>query len=205
MQKDDKPLYKIAKSHGVSPVRVQQVAREILSAEEYDHRSFVCRRRGGLVVGELHKKRWREKKKPDSPIFKKGPNKLELLLGGQIVERLSSVSVRYNVWKTLRDVDQKCYVHLETDIAFYVGSVRFCVLCDGEAFHGKKSYFRGDTVSEDERRSQILFKYNPIVLRYSETEIKNGLAIKDIEDTVQKVLVGTHNERYRNWMLADHA
>ena len=185
----------------MSPSLVLSVADALFTKEEYKERCFVCRQRGGLQVGELHKKRWQAKKRPSSPLFKKGPNLLESLFGDKIATAIPDFKIRYCVWKTLWDKTQKRYWNLEVDIVLNDDRSRYCILCDGRAFHGPDSYFRGDTVKTDEYRSCLLLTRNPYLFRYSDDEIKGDFAIRHLVKTLEDIKEKRLSSFYRTWMV----
>jgi hypothetical protein len=108
--------------------------------------------------------------------------------------------IRTNVWKTLKDPTSGVYWHLETDIVLNFGVHRICILCDGQAFHGRTSYFCGDTVDRDEKKAKILSLYNPFVFRYSDTEIYNHEAVSHLNAVIAALEKGDLVAPYRNWM-----
>jgi hypothetical protein len=195
------PLHVLCDKYNISLKYIKIAAKKVMSEQEYIERNFNCRQRAGIIQGEKHKERWKKRKRPKSPIFSKEPNKLEKFFGDQIQEIDKNITIRYNVWKTLKDTAKNVYMHLQTDIVISINNHSICLLCDGQAFHGSNCYFRGDTVKEDEYKSEILFKYNPFVLRYSESEIKNGQAIKHLKSTLEDILLGKISKLYRSWMI----
>lgn len=198
-----KPIHKICKEFNISLKYIRIVAQKVLSDIEYKKRNYLCRQRAGIIEGEKHKERWRKRKRPNSIFFSKKPNKLEEFFGTQIQNNIKNIKIRYNVWKTLKELDKDSYLHLQTDIAINVGNYRVCILCDGEAFHGPNCYFRGNTVKEDEYKSRLLFAYNPFVLRYSESEIKNGFAIEHVKEIIYKIESAELDKIYRSWMVQE--
>jgi len=198
-----KPIHKICKEYNTSLKYIKVVAKRVLTDQEYKKRNFICRQRAGIIEGEKHKERWRKRKRPKSIIFSKKPNKLEELLGEQVQDLIKDNKVRYNVWKTLREVGKDTYLHLQSDLVIKIKDFRVCILCDGEAFHGPDCYFRVNTVEDDEYKSMLLFVYNPFVLRYSETEIKKGYAIEHFKEVITKIESGELKKLYRSWMRGD--
>jgi hypothetical protein len=195
------PLHILCDKYNISLKYIKIAAKKVMSEQGYIERNFNCRQRAGIIQGEMHKERWKKRKRPKSPIFNKEPNKLEKFFGSQIQELDKSIIIRYNVWKTLKDTIKNAYIHLQTDITIKVNSYNICILCDGHAFHGSNCYFRGDTVKEDEYKSEILYKYNPFVLRYSESEIKSGYAIAHLKGIIEEIILGKLNKLYRSWMI----
>lgn len=132
---------------------------------------------------------------------KRFPNKLEQFLVDDILSLSNpNIVIRTNVWKTLMEPSSGVYWHLETDIVLNFGSHRICILCDGRAFHGRNSYFCGDTVDRDEKKARVLSLYNPFVFRYSDTEIHNHEALSHIKVVLSSLEKGEPVAPYRNWM-----
>jgi ribosomal protein S27E len=196
-------IHKLLDKHSLSLAYFKKACLNIISDEEYRLWCKSSRTMAGLGLAPLHIKRWRERDRPASPIFNRVPNKLELQMAQSIKEKFPCLNLDNNQWRTLYSEDRKEYYHLEVDIVLRVEDKRICILCDGEAYHGKECFFRGDTVSEDDFRSKILFNYNPVVIRYSETEIKSGYAIDHLSGILSKLKDSKIFSYYRNWMTGE--
>jgi hypothetical protein len=192
------PIYQLCNKYHISLLSIRKVLPLIMSDSEYRKRNHQIRSRAvQLRIDDLKNYL---KNRPESRKLIRTPTSIEKIIGEKIKEIFPEAEIRFNIWKTLKDEDNNCYLHLESDVIINFGGIRIIVLSDGEAFHGKDSYFNGNTIAEDDRRSQILHKYNPYVIRYSETEIKKGFAIAHLERAIRKILSREIVTYYRNWM-----
>lgn len=119
---------------------------------------------------------------------------LERVLRAQVEE--TGISLTTNEWTTL--VVEGSLQPREADIKFSRGQQKIVVLCDGEAFHGPECVFGSSEsrVREDVRTARAFYKAGYSVLRYSETEILEGEAIKHLQDALPRLW----SERvYRTW------
>ncbi len=195
----DIPIHEMCKKHHISLLSIRKVLPLIMTDKEYKERNK--RIRSKAVQLRIDDLRNYLKNNSNNRNINRKPNLLEKRLGKEIQDKFPSIKLRYNKWKTLRDEINDCYAHLESDIILNFNDVRVIILLDGEAFHGKNSYFNGDTVKEDERKSRILFKYNSFVIRYSETEVKKAFAIKHISNLIKDIISNKISNYYRNWMI----
>jgi len=196
------PIHEICKKYNISLLSIRKILPVIMTVEEYKKRNSVVRYRSvQLRIDDL---RNFLKNNPNARNLKRTPNLLEKNLGEQIREKFPEITLRYNVWKSLKDDENNCYIHLESDIVLNFDDIRVIILIDGEAFHGKACYFNGDTVEKDEWKSRILFKYNPFVIRYSETEVKGGFALKHLSIKIDEIRSNKILNYYRNWMMHEY-
>jgi len=114
------------------------------------------------------------------------------------VAQMKTINVKpcsRNAWLTLNVKGQA--VHREADIKVNLKEGRKAIiLCDGEAFHGTKCIY-GDPaykIESDRDTALAMFQLGYTVLRYSESEIKNGFALKHLEG-----VLNTNLHMYRNW------
>lgn len=191
------PVYKICAKYKISLLSIRKILP--LLNLNYKKRNHDVRSRATLKRIEDIKNYF--KNRPDPRTVQRHPSSLEKKVGEQIKKNFPDAEIRYNVWKSIKDEINNCYVHLESDIIINFGELRIIVLCDGEAFHGEDCYFNGDTRKIDEWKSRILHKKNPFIFRYSETEIKKNEAIdhliKILRDIKDKKII----RYYKNWML----
>jgi hypothetical protein len=104
---------------------------------------------------------------------------LEASLAAQIRE-VSSCPMEMNVWTTLPV--NGVLVPREIDILLTLPSGnKAAILCDGEAFHGPKSIFDPVArVQNDVATAEAFFAKGYTVLRYAESEIKQGEALRHL-------------------------
>jgi len=125
------------------------------------------------------------------------PTLLELGMVDQL--RAQGVnSLELNVWQSVPIRGQM--VPREADIKISIGGGRkVVVLCDGEAFHGPRMIFGNpqDRILADTETAEAYYALGYSVVRYSETEIKSGVAVKHMLDVLKR-LDGCR-AIYRNW------
>ena len=112
-----------------------------------------------------------------------GTHKLEASFADQLVEA-EVTAFEMNQWQSVPVQGEM--VPREADIKVSLGDSRkIVVLCDGEAFHGPKTVFGNpvEKIRSDMETAEAYFQLGYSVLRYSESEIKNGLAIKHFMET----------------------
>jgi hypothetical protein len=100
-----------------------------------------------------------------------------------------------NEWLTLTVDGQR--VRREADMKVAAGNGhKIIVLCDGEAFHGPKCLYADpeQKVADDRATALAMFHMGYTVLRYSESEIRQGLALRHMQGVLHG---GVH--LYRNW------
>lgn len=128
--------------------------------------------------------------------FKKG-SLLEALLVKEL--RTAGVStLKTGVWQSLPFSDG--WHPREADIKIDLGANRkVVVLCDGEAFHGPK-YIYPDVaarIQDDVETAKAYFAQGYSIIRYAESEIKAGVAIKHLMGVLDRLRVG--GKVYRTW------
>jgi hypothetical protein len=197
----DIPIYKLCEKYNISLLSIRKVLPLIMADSDYKERNHQIRSRA--VQLRIEDLRNFLKNRPNPRKIIRTPTSIEKKIGEEIKLFFPESEIRYNVWKTLRDEPNNCYLHLESDIIINFNNIRIIILSDGEAFHGVDCYFNGDTVKEDDRRSKILYQNNPFVLRYSETEIKKGIAVTHIIKIIQDILSKNISSYYRNWMTGE--
>jgi len=193
-------IFTISKMYNLNPKIVKKVGIFILGQKGYNERLKLFENNfKSLEAIEKRKEAW-AKKTPDeiAKIFNRRPNNLEYLLTNQIKDKFKNVIIEHNIWRSVKE-NQKVK-HIEIDISAKINNFKILIFCDGEAFHGKNSYFNGNTIKSDEFKSKAINKLYPYVLRYSESEIKNKFAIKDFCNIVNNIKTTKINNYYRTWM-----
>jgi hypothetical protein len=194
----DLPIHKLCDNHHISLLSIRKILPLLMSETDYEYRNH--RVRSMAVQLRIEDLKNFLKNRPEPRQIVRTPTSIEKKIGEAIQKIFPEAAVRYNVWKTLRDEPNNCYIHLESDVIANFGKIRIIILSDGEAFHGGDCYFNGNTIKEDDRKSRILHERNPFVLRYSETEIEKGFAIPHITEIINKIRLGEISNYYRNWM-----
>jgi hypothetical protein len=100
-----------------------------------------------------------------------------------------------NEWLTLTVDGQR--VRREADMKVLMASGRkVVILCDGEIFHGPKCLYSEpeQKIADDRATALAMFHRGYTVLRYSESEIRQGLALQHFQGVLHS---GLH--LYRNW------
>lgn len=120
----------------------------------------------------------------------KGGSKIEK----QLVHELESNGVKFltNVWQSI-PIDG-LMAPRESDIKIDTGcGGKIIVLCDGEAFHGPKYAFGNPLarMDNDVSTARSYFSIGYSVVRYSETEIKSGIAWEHLRDVIKRVSSGS--------------
>jgi uncharacterized Zn finger protein (UPF0148 family) len=193
------PIYKLCKKYHISLLSIREVLPLLMSNSDYTKRNHNIRSKA--IMARIDDIKNYLKNRPDPRNIKRVPSCLEKKIGDQIKGKFIDAEIRYNIWKSLKDEINNCYIHLESDVIVNFGDLRIIILCDGEVFHGKNSYFEGDTVEKDEWKSRLLHTINPFVIRYSETEIKKNNAINHLLVILQDIKDKKLSKYYRNWML----
>lgn len=106
-----------------------------------------------------------------------------------------------NDWQSIPIGDR--VVPREADIKVSLGDGRkVVILCDGEAFHGPRTIFGdpSDRVALDLETTEGYYSLGYSVARYSESEIKSGLAIQHLIGVLD--ILKSHNQVLRNWFPA---
>lgn len=126
-------------------------------------------------------------------------------LEGEFAENLERAGFKIcarNSWMTLQIGQNK--VKREADIKVAVGDGRKAiVLCDGEAFHGPGCLYAEPEarISSDRETAMAFFGLGYSVVRYSETEIHDGIAIDHFRDVMKRL--ASRQRVYRNWCPAE--
>ena len=127
--------------------------------------------------------------------FPRTRSRIEVAVAGFLSRACQSFVT--NDWQALR-IDGK-WTPREADIKIDCGRSKIVVECDGEAWHGPKCIF-GDwerNVEEDVKTSEAYFAAGYSIIRYSETEIKSGVAFAHLANAIARVREG---ERvFRSW------
>jgi len=108
------------------------------------------------------------------------------------------ITVTLNSWQAVpvrgQSVPREADIKIELDIHH-----KLVVLCDGEAFHGPKFAFGDATgrISDDIDTAEGYFQLGYSVSRYSETELKSGVALKHLLDNLPRLRAG--RRLFRLW------
>jgi phage FluMu protein Com len=127
-----------------------------------------------------------------------GTHTLELLFADQLAAS-GVTDFKMNQWQSVPV--EGVMVPREADIKVTIdGTRKIVVLCDGEAFHGPKAVFVDPTVRtrDDVATAEAYFQFGYSVLRYSENEIRNGLAIEHFKQILGRLQAEVLRV-YRTW------
>lgn len=101
---------------------------------------------------------------------------LEAALAEQL-QACGVTGIQMNTWQTLRVAGKEAPREADIKVALPDGR-KLVVLCDGEAFHGPRSIFDPENrVADDVATANAYFDLGYSVIRYSESEIKEGFAL----------------------------
>lgn len=185
---------------GVSYKLFKQIAEFLFGVEEY--RAWAkgrIRERTVAMARKAHEKYRNmspEEKAEFFSKFKRGSS-LERVLADQLRSAGLSDFIM-NVWQSVpvRGVMEP----READIKLAVGDGRkIVILCDGLAFHGPGTIYGNpaDRIREDAATAEAYFQSGYSVLRVSETEVKNGVALAAVQTALEKLKSTVRY--YRNW------
>lgn len=116
----------------------------------------------------------------------------------QQLEGAGVVGVLPNSWQSLQIRGKWC--PREADLKIPVGDGRkLVVLCDGEAFHGPGYIFEDKLarITDDIATADAYFDAGYSVVRYSESEVRNGQALRHLLSWLPRLRAGEH--LYRTW------
>jgi hypothetical protein len=111
-----------------------------------------------------------------------------------------------NKWIVLK-IDGECYKS-EIDVKVPIGNRKFAILIDGESFHGPKKFYRKDAVDKnnedvDNVRARALADMGYFTIRYSETEVNSGWAIKNFSKLYTEFSLLLPSYYLRNWITGE--
>lgn len=195
------PLRKLIHELSITYKTITAIAEDILGREGYSDLVRIRRLNTAKVAYTAAKEAYaRLTPEEKSQRIKERCGKsgsLETLLARQLRGR-GFADLVLNDWQSI-PIGGKV-VPREADIKVSIGDGRkVVILCDGEAFHGPRTIFGdpNDRISLDMETSEGYYSLGYSVLRYSESEIKSGLAIQHLVDTFE--LLKTHTQVFRNW------
>lgn len=155
---------------------VREAAIEKFGDDWYNKRVKFIRKRGLLQA-----------------IYQK-PSGLELLFSEKLKMPFES-----NCWMVLYINNEP--KKSEIDLKIPIRERKFAVFIDGESFHGSKSiFFRPNSILIDTLKAKRLSEMGYYSIRYSETEVKSGWALKHFNSLYDKFLNNTPKYYYRNWL-----
>jgi hypothetical protein len=178
----------------------KDIAESILGVAGYkewsDQRKSLIGQRN---IQEAHRKYARLSPEEKAAYFQqyRGTCKLERLLADQLEGLGFRLSL--NQWQSIPI--HGMMVPREADIKVSVDDVRkIVVMCDGEAFHGPLAVFAdpGVRVQDDVTTADAYFHLGYSVLRYSESEIKTGVAVDHFKKIYERLQSDTVRV-YRTW------
>jgi len=178
------------------------IGEQALGLEGYEAwaaaRKTAVAKANGLIAHEAYRAMTPEEKAAFLKRKFGGPHNLELLFAGQLVAS-GVADFKMNQWQSVPV--HGAMVPREADIKLDIDGVRkIVVLCDGEAFHGPGAIFvkPEDRIRDDVATADAYFQLGYSVLRYSETEIKAGLAIEHFKKVYGRLQAGL-GRVYRTW------
>jgi len=168
---------------------------------EYDEQVYERRARvGSQNLSIAHRKYEAMTPEEKAELMKRrfgGTCALENKFSGML-RRAGYAGLEMNRWQSLPIDGQK--VPREADIKVAVGDGRkVVVLCDGEAFHGPDA-IHGDPqerIDGDRATALAFFGLGYSVVRYSETEIHDGMALDHFTGVMRRL--ESCEKIYRNW------
>ena len=113
------------------------------------------------------------------------------------LEAAGVAGVVLNAWQSLKIQGKWC--PREADIKIPVGDQKLVVLCDGEAFHGPGYIFKDKQarVADDTMTAEAYFEAGYSVVRYAESEVKDGRAFQHLLEWLPRLQSG--QRLYRTW------
>jgi len=185
---------------------VREAAEEKFGDQWYNDRVKFIRNRAGSISAESNRKFFEELRKDKERFdkwfndrsFKSTPSSLEK----SFVSELGYIKYSQNQWKTL--LIKGKYERREIDVKIPLGDSgkKFVVFIDGEAFHGGNtcSCFKTIPMEKEIDITKAFSELGYFTVRYSETEIKNGMANKHFSEKYSEFLANPPKYYYRNWM-----
>lgn len=188
---------------------VREAAIDKYGEEWYANRVLMIRKQAAPIMQqqrimffkELRKDKQKFDKWFEARAIKSNPSSLEYSFRDFLTKQ--SIGFVPNSWITVKVND--LYERREIDIKVPLEDTgrKFSIFIDGEAFHGKNTYFRGSTVEAEQGSTKAVASLGYFTIRYSESEIKSGWAFDHFKNLYNEFKNNIPKYYYRNWMTGE--
>jgi len=192
---------------GLEKDYIKEAAIERHGFDWYKNRLIFIRKRSGLEHSAAMLNFYNKLRKDENKLKEhfenriRTPSNLELLFQKNLSDCM--ISFEHNSWQTIKINNTFERREIDLKIPLKNTNKKFIVFVDGEAFHGPQAFFKASPVERDCNTTKAFSDLGYLTIRYSESEIKNGIAIAHFISKYKEFETRAPVYYYRNWMTKE--